>query len=48
MSLLVISEILGLFANIMIADYKYSFCSKENLQQSIHMQLSQKQNFQYF
>ena len=37
MSLLVISEILALFLNIMNADYKHSLCNRENLQQSIQM-----------
>ena len=44
MSPLVISEILGLFANILIANHKYSLCNRENKQQSIQMQLSKKQN----
>ena len=43
MSLLVIFEILGVFVNILTADHKYSVCNRDNLQQSIQMQLPQKQ-----
>ena len=43
MSLLVISELLGLFDNILTAYHKYSFCNSENLRQPIQMQLSKKQ-----
>ena len=43
MSLLVISEILGLFVNTLTADDKYSLCNRENLLQSIQMQLSKEQ-----
>ena len=35
MSLLVISEILGLFGDILIANHKYSLCFRENVQESI-------------
>ena len=42
-SLLVISEILGLFADTFTADGKYSLDNKENLPQPIQMQLSNKQ-----
>ena len=44
MSVLVISEILGLFVNILTADDSYSPRKKENLRQPIQMQLSKKQN----
>ena len=43
MSLLVISEIVALFVNILTADHKYSLCNTENLQQCINMQLFKKQ-----
>ena len=43
MSLLIISEILGLFVNIMTIDDKYSFHNSEDLWQSIQQQLSKKQ-----
>ena len=48
--LLVISEILRLIVNILTADYMYSLCNRLNLQQSIKMQLSKKQNnfFKFF
>ena len=42
MSLLVISEIVPLFVNILTADHKYSLCNM-NLQHFIKMQLSKKQ-----
>ena len=42
MSLLVISEILGLFVNTLGADDKYSFCNSDNFLQPIQMQLLQK------
>ena len=42
MSLLVISDVLWLFVNILTVDHKYSLCSRENLQHPIHMQLSKK------
>ena len=45
MCVLVICEILGLFANTFIADGKYSLCNSENLSQPIKMQLSQKQKY---
>lgn len=43
MPLLVTSEVLGKFNNTITADDKYSFPNRENLRQSIQMQLSQKQ-----
>ena len=43
MSLLLLSEILGLFVNIMTAYDRYSLPNSENLIQPIQMQLSQKQ-----
>ena len=43
MSLLVISKSLGLFANTLTADGKYSVCKSENLPQPIQNQLSKKQ-----
>ena len=43
MSLVVISEILGQFVNILTASYKYSRPNGKNLLQSIQMQLSKKQ-----
>ena len=43
MSLLVISEILGLFLNTLTTDEKYSLRNSENLSESIKMQLSKKQ-----
>ena len=43
MSLLLLSEILGLFVNIMTAYDRYSLPNSENLVQPIQMQLSQKQ-----
>ena len=43
MSLLVISEILGLFLNTLTTDEKYSLRNSENLSESIKMQLSEKQ-----
>ena len=42
MSLLVRSEILGLFVNILTADYKYSRYYSENFTQPIQMQLFKK------
>ena len=45
MSLLVKSEILGLFVIIFTGDHKHSFCNRENLQQSIQMQLPKKEKF---
>ena len=49
-SLLVICKILGLFLNTLSADDKYSFLNRDNLRQSIEMQLSKKQKtfFQFF
>ena len=44
MFLLVISEILGLFANTLTADGKYSYLNRKNSQQPIRMQLYKKQN----
>ena len=43
MSLLVISEILGLFVNTLTADDKYSLYNSKNLQQPIEMKLSKKE-----
>ena len=43
MSLLVICKILGLFANTLTADDKYSLRHKEDLPQTIQRQLSNKQ-----
>ena len=40
MSLLVISEILGLFGNTLIGDDKYSLHNSENLRHPIQMELS--------
>ena len=45
MSLLVVSEILGLSVNALTADGKYYLCNKENSSQPIQMQLSKKDNF---
>ena len=42
MSLLVRSEILGLFVNILTADYKYSRYYSESFTQPIQMQLFKK------
>ena len=41
--LLVICNILGLFVNTLTADDKYSLLKKDNLTQTIQMQLSEKQ-----
>ena len=41
-SLLVISEVLGVFVDIFTADDKYSFSKRENILQDIRMQLSEK------
>ena len=43
MSLLVICEVLGLFANTFTVDEKYSLLNRENLPQPFRMQLSKKQ-----
>ena len=43
MSLLAISEILGLFIKTLIADHSYCLCNMENITQPIQMQLSKKQ-----
>ena len=43
MSLLVISEILGLFVNTLTANCKYSLSYREILEQPIQIQLSQKE-----
>ena len=50
MWLLVISEILALFFQIVTADHKYSLWNTKNLQQPIQIQLSKKQKvfFEYF
>ena len=42
--LLVISEFLRLFVNILTPNDKYSLLDRDNLRQPIQMQLSQKQN----
>ena len=42
MSLLVISEILGLFVNTLTADAKHSLHNRENSKQPIQMQSSKK------
>ena len=44
-SLLNISQILGLFANTLTTDEKYSLHNTENLQQPIQIQLPRKANF---
>ena len=41
--LLVICKILGLFVNTLTTDDKYSLLKKDNLTQTIQMQLSEKQ-----
>ena len=43
MSLLVISEILELYVDILAVADKYSLCNKKNLTQPIQMKLSKKQ-----
>ena len=43
MSLLVISEIFGLFINKLTVDDKYSLCNTEKLTHSIQMQFSKKE-----
>ena len=43
MSLLVITDIVGLFLNTLTADDKYYFRNTENLRQRIQMQFSKKQ-----
>ena len=45
MILLAICEILGLFANTLTADGKYSLCNSENLLEPIQMQLSKNRKF---
>ena len=47
-SLLEISEVLGLFANILTADDEYSLCNSKNLRQPIKMQLAKKQKILNF
>ena len=47
MSLLLISEILGLFVNAVTVDDKYSLRNSENLPQKIQMILSKKQKYFY-
>ena len=44
MSLLAIFDILGIFAETLTADYKYSPRNSDNLPKAIQMQLSKKQN----
>ena len=43
-SLWVIYKFLGLFANALSADNKYSFLNRDNLKQHFQMQLTQKLN----
>ena len=43
MSLILISEIPGLFVNTLIADHKYTFLVSGSLQQQIQMQISKKE-----
>ena len=45
MSVLVISDVLGLFVNTMTDDDKYSLRNRKNLPESIQMQLSSFINF---
>ena len=42
MSPLVVCEILGLFVNILTGDGKYSLCYRQNLSETIQMQLSKR------
>ena len=42
MSPLVVCEILGLFLNILTGDDKYSLCYRQNLSETIQMQLSKR------
>ena len=42
MSPLVVCEILGLFVNILTGDDKYSLCYRQNLSETIQMQLSKR------
>ena len=42
MSPLVISKILGVSVNTLSANNRYSVCSRENLPQTVQMQLSKK------
>ena len=44
MSLFVLSEILRLFLETLVADDKYSLLNQKNLLEPIRMQLSKKQN----
>ena len=44
MSPLVVCEILGLFVNILTGDDKYSLCYRQNLSETIQMQLSKRLN----
>ena len=46
-SLLVRSEILGLFVNTLTVDYKYSLHNKGNLRQTVQMHLSQNSKIFY-
>lgn len=50
MSLLIRSEIFGVFTNTLTADDKYSHHNKENLQELIPMQISKKSKtfFEFF
>ena len=42
MSPLVVCEILGLFVKILTGDDKYSLCYRQNLSETIQMQLSKR------
>ena len=44
LEILEVPEILGLFFGTLTADEKYSLCNRENLLQTIQMELSKKQN----
>ena len=50
MSLVVINKILSLFVNTLIVDEKHYMLTRQNLMQTIQIQLSQKQEifFQFF
>ena len=48
MSVLVISDVLGLFANKLTADDKYSLRNRKKLSQPIQMQLSNKEKIILF
>ena len=44
LEILEVPEILGLFFGTLTANEKYSLCNRENLLQTIQMELSKKQN----